>query len=185
MTLGFQDQKATTSRFQDQKAAPSRFQGVFSEDKKQRHRDSKTKKPRHRISAEFWPLSSLIIGRAEFSGSRRLPMFYKIGVPEIFAKFTEISVLESFFDKAAVLQDCSFVKKRHQHMYFCVYIAKFLEHLIYRTHPDELNIIEHFSCWFLHSTQDLIHWLHFFRLLLDFFLLFIVASIVVRITISS
>ena len=136
MTLGFQDQKATTSRFQDQKAAPSRFQGVFSEDKKQRHRDSitkkprhqdsKTKKPRHRISAEFWPLSSLIIGRAEFSGSRRLPMFYKIGVPEIFAKFTEISVLESFFDKAAVLQDCSFVKKRHQHMYFCVYIAKFL-----------------------------------------------------------
>ena len=122
MTLGFQDQKATTSRFQDQKAAPSRFQGVFSEDKKQRHRDSKTKKPRHqdsqtkkprhRISAEFWPLSSMIIGRAELSGSRRFSMLYKIGFPEIFVKFTEISVLESFFDKAAVLHDCSFVKKR-------------------------------------------------------------------------
>ena len=122
-----------------------------SKTKKPRHRDSRTKKPHHRDSKAFFQRTKsndieiprlknrdIKIPRPKshdieflqnsdpYPLCRRLPMFYKIGVPEIFAKFTEISVLESFFDKAAVLQDCSFVKKRHQHMYFCVYIAKFL-----------------------------------------------------------
>ena len=112
MTLGFQDQKATTSRVQDKKPQHRDSKAFFQRTKSHDIEIPRLKKPRHRISAEFWPLSSMIIGRAELSGSRRFSMLYKIGFPEIFVKFTEISVLESFFDKAAVLHDCSFVKKR-------------------------------------------------------------------------
>ena len=112
MTLGFQDQKATTSRVQDKKPQHRDSKAFFQRTKSHDIEIPRLKKPRHRISAEFWPLSSIIIGRAELSGSRRFSMLYKIGFPEIFVKFTEISVLESFFDKAAVLHDCSFVKKR-------------------------------------------------------------------------
>ena len=112
MTLGFQDQKATTSRVQDKKPQHRDSKAFFQRTKSHNIGIPRLKKPRHRISAEFWPLSSMIIGRAELSGSRRFSMLYKIGFPEIFVKFTEISVLESFFDKAAVLHDCSFVKKR-------------------------------------------------------------------------
>ena len=112
MTLGFQDQKATTSRVQDKKPQHRDSKAFFQRTKSHNIEIPRLKKPRHRISAEFWPLSSMIIGRAELSGSRRFSMLYKIGFPEIFVKFTEISVLESFFDKAAVLHDCSFVKKR-------------------------------------------------------------------------
>ena len=112
MTLGFQDQKATTSRVQDKKPQHRDSKAFFQRTKSHDIEIPRLKKPRDRISAEFWPLSSMIIGRAELSGSRRFSMLYKIGFPEIFVKFTEISVLESFFDKAAVLHDCSFVKKR-------------------------------------------------------------------------
>ena len=112
MTLGFQDQKATTSRVQDKKPQHRDSKAFFQRTKSHDIEIPRLKKPQHRISAEFWPLSSMIIGRAELSGSRRFSMLYKIGFPEIFVKFTEISVLESFFDKAAVLHDCSFVKKR-------------------------------------------------------------------------
>ena len=112
MTLGFQDQKATTSRVQDKKPQHRDSKAFFQRTKSHDIEIPRLKKPRHRISAEFWPLSFMIIGRAELSGSRRFSMLYKIGFPEIFVKFTEISVLESFFDKAAVLHDCSFVKKR-------------------------------------------------------------------------
>ena len=112
MILGFQDQKATTSRVQDKKPQHRDSKAFFQRTKSHDIEIPRLKKPRHRISAEFWPLSSMIIGRAELSGSRRFSMLYKIGFPEIFVKFTEISVLESFFDKAAVLHDCSFVKKR-------------------------------------------------------------------------
>ena len=112
MTLGFQVQKATTSRVQDKKPQHRDSKAFFQRTKSHDIEIPRLKKPRHRISAEFWPLSSMIIGRAELSGSRRFSMLYKIGFPEIFVKFTEISVLESFFDKAAVLHDCSFVKKR-------------------------------------------------------------------------
>ena len=38
----------------------------------------------------------------------------------------ETPVLESLLNKAADLQVCNFIKKKHQHRYFPVIIAKFL-----------------------------------------------------------
>ena len=146
MTLGFQDQKATTSRVQDKKPQHRDSKAFFQRTKSHDIEIPRLKKPRHRISAEFWPLSSMIIGRAELSGSRRFSMLYKIGFPEIFVKFTEISVLESFFDKAAVLHDCSFVKKRLRWTEH--YRTLFLLISPFHTSFDPLITLLSFAPWF-------------------------------------
>ena len=59
---------------------------------------------------------------ARSSGSQ---IFYKIGAPQIFAKFTGKHLCwESVFYKAGWLKDCNFIKKR-QHRCFPAIFEKF------------------------------------------------------------
>ena len=56
-------------------------------------------------------------------GSGRSQMFFKKGVLKTFAIFTKKHL--SAFNNITVLEACSFTKKRLQHSYFPVSIAKF------------------------------------------------------------
>ena len=53
-------------------------------------------------------------------------MVFTLGALKIFANFAgKIHVLESLFKKASGPQACKFIKKRLQHRYFPVKLAKF------------------------------------------------------------
>ena len=61
-------------------------------------------------------------------------MVFTLGALKNFANLTgKIQVLESLFKKASGLQACKFIKKRFQHRYFPVKLARFSRALLYRT----------------------------------------------------
>ena len=61
-------------------------------------------------------------------------MVFTLGALKNFANLTgKIHVLESLFKKASGLQPCKFIKKRFQHRYFPVKLARFSRALFYRT----------------------------------------------------
>ena len=64
-------------------------------------------------------------------------MVFTLGALKHFANFTgKIHVLESLFKKASGLQACIFIKKRLQHRYFRVKLARFSRALILQNTSD-------------------------------------------------
>ena len=62
-------------------------------------------------------------------------MVFTLGTLKNFANFAgKIHVLESLFKKALGPQACKFIKKRLQHRYFPVKLARFLRALFYTEH---------------------------------------------------
>ena len=57
-------------------------------------------------------------------------MFFEIGILKVCNIHRKTSVLESLFSKVATLEACNFIKKRLQHRFFPVNIAKFLKKII-------------------------------------------------------
>ena len=63
-------------------------------------------------------------------------MVFTLGALKIFATFAgKIHVLESLFKKASSPMACKSIKKRLQHRYFPVKVARFSRDLFYRTPP--------------------------------------------------
>ena len=57
-------------------------------------------------------------------------MFFEMGILKVCNIHRKTSVLESLFSKVATLEACNFIKKRLQHRFFPVNIAKFLKKII-------------------------------------------------------
>ena len=63
-------------------------------------------------------------------------MYFKVGALKNFPNFTgKTQVLEPLFRKASGPQACRFIKKRLQHMYFPVKLAKFSSTFFNKTLP--------------------------------------------------
>ena len=63
-------------------------------------------------------------------------MVFTLGALNISANFTgKVHVLESLFKKASDPQACKLFRKRFQHRYFSVKLARFSTALFYRTPP--------------------------------------------------
>ena len=57
--------------------------------------------------------------------SSRLQVFFEIGLFKVCNIHRKTPVLKSLFSKVATLEACNFIKKRPQHRYFPVNIARF------------------------------------------------------------
>ena len=74
---------------------------------------------------------------------KQLPdMFYKKSCSQQFCNIhRKIPVLQSLFNKAKVLKAYNFIKKRHQHRFFPVNIAKYLRKTFFTEHLQRLRLI--------------------------------------------